>query len=275
MRGRWLFCVAALLFGSATTGCAVMAPGTGFGGGSASLSDAASAARADSTTKVRTLDAGHETPVEAAVEVEVPVSDLGPGSEAPEPAPPKPPRPKQHPLFGVAFGIGALGGEDYDSFDRFGLTGGNFDSSHMRWSVTLSAGDLSFKGESKLGRDLKNTIDLGIDVTGRYYLTEPYTFSGVYALVGGGTGTMFWDYAGPVSVIQDGELRTVEDDYLNFFDFYLGAGSTLVQLAHLHFGGNLVGGVRFWGWHTHNGFDNDMLPTTGYARATCEIEYRH
>jgi hypothetical protein len=49
---------------------------------------------------------------------------------------------------------------------------------------------------------------------------------------------------------------------------------SLLQVRHLHIGGNLVGGVRLYGWHTYHGFSNDALPTTGFTRFGLEAKYR-
>lgn len=277
---RALFTIAvfALLAGAAT-GCAVLAPGTGSSGGTATLGDAVAAATADTTTKVRNMDVGYQTPpdVSASIMISEPEPSTPTAESSSVPAGPPRPRPASygdHPLFGLVGGMGFLGGGDYDRTEQFGITGGNFGARNWRWDVLAFGTDVAFDGESRLGRAFKNALDVELDVTGRYYITDPHTFMGAYALAGLGTGTMFWNYAQRIPVVKDGQATTVGDDHINHFDFFTGAGMSILQVRHLHVGGNLVGGVRIYGWHTYNGFENDELPTTGFARVLLEFEFR-
>lgn len=271
-----MLCALLALLASATTGCAILAPGTGYGGGSATLSDAVEAARADTSTKVRRLDAGESTPPVTVVEVE---ATRAPMDAVPAPVPPQVSHRhdnpyEAHPLFGIVGGAGFLGGGRYDGIETYGLSGGNYEGTRSRWEIRLTASDVYFKGESRLDQAFKNAFDLEINGAYRWYLTPPNTFMGVYATAGGGTGTVFWDYAGPVPVVKDGVATTVADDRINHFDVFTGVGASLMQTRHLHVGACLNGGVRFYGWHTYNGFDNNELPTTGFARVLVEINYR-
>jgi hypothetical protein len=274
-----IVCALLALLASATTGCAILAPGTGYSGGSATLSEAVHAAQvppADTVTKVRRMDAGQTNPPVVAVDVVMPLTPV-------DPAPvPEPPVPAHHhdnpyeaqPLFGIVGGAGFLGGGRYDRLETYGLSGGNYEDGRSRWEVRLTASDVYFKGESRLDRAFKNAYDLEISGAYRWYLTEPNTFMGAYCTAGGGTGTVFWDYAGRLPVVHDGVPTTVGDDHINHFDAFAGLGVSLMQTRHFHLGGSLVGGVRLYGWHTYNGFDNNELPTTGFARMLVEINYR-
>jgi hypothetical protein len=47
-----------------------------------------------------------------------------------------------------------------------------------------------------------------------------------------------------------------------------------MQLRHMQVGIQTLGGVRLYGFHTFEGFDNDVLPTTGFARTAFELEFR-
>ena len=89
-----------------------------------------------------------------------------------------------------------------------------------------------------------------------------------------GTGSLLWDYAQAVPVVQDGALKTVIDDHINHFDLFGGLGSSLARLRHLQLGAEATGGVRLYGWHTYQGFKNTELPTTGFARLWFTLEYR-
>ncbi len=59
-----------------------------------------------------------------------------------------------------------------------------------------------------------------------------------------------------------------------YFDLFGGAGWSVMQLRHVHLGGSLTGGVRLYGWHSKNGFSNDLFPTTGFAQTQVELQYR-
>ena len=276
-----LLCLGGLWLANA--GCAVLAPGSGHSGGDATLGDAVRVATRDSSERFRPLDAGSRNPpppVEVAIGVEVPPGPppghgLGPhgpaiiAEQAPRPAPDR-----HHPLFGLCFSGGALGGSDYDGFGSFGITGGDYVVGPWRLDLLASLGGIDFKGESKLGQAFVDAFELQLDLTGRYYLTPHHTFVGVYGLAGLSTGTLFWDYAQKLPVIQDGQRKEVGDDRLNYFESYAGAGTTIMQFRHLQVGGSLVSGVRWYGWHTFQGFDNDELPATGFVRGQFELEFR-
>ena len=97
---------------------------------------------------------------------------------------------------------------------------------------------------------------------------------GLYPEIGVGTGTLFWDYAKPVTVIENGAPRTLGGDQLNYFSVFGGAGISLLQTRYVHVGGNLIGGARFYGWHTRSGLENNMLKTTGFVKALVELSFR-
>ena len=291
-----------LLLACSSSGCAVLMLGAGHEGGSASLSDAI--AQSDSSKKVRPLDVGYTKPtvVEVGADEAPPepppapaVAQAAPdsgeafaeafepdsGATAPPPdsslaAPPPPKRKSQQQplLIGLVGAGGALGGRAYDGYGLLGITVGGFVQPHLRVDGIASMSGFEFSDERVLGHHLKDPIELNLDVTVRYYPTAGHTFMGPYAMAGAGTGTLFWFYQTPVLVEEDGELKKVEDDRLNHFSFYGGAGLSLVQTRHLHMGVNLVGGVRFYGWHTGAGLRNDMLKTTGFVRTAVEVQYR-
>jgi hypothetical protein len=274
-------CLAGLLMTSA--GCAIFAPGSGHSGGDATLSDAVFVANRDTTQRFRPLPAGDRNPPPpVAVEIEVGVPPAPPPEHALAPPgraiaaieEPRPAPVRHRPLFGLCFSGGALGGTDFDGFGSFGITGGDYVVGPWRLDLLASLGGIEFKGESKLGQAFIDAFELQLDLTGRYYLTPHHTFVGVYGIAGLSTGTLFWDYAQKLPVIQDGELKEVSDDRLNYFESYAGAGSTIMQLRHLQMGGSLVGGVRWYSWHTFQGFENDELPATGFVRGQFELEFR-
>jgi hypothetical protein len=265
------------------SGCAVMMLGEGHEGGSASLSDVASQARRDSTTrtKARPPDVGYTVPpareVVVAAEPES-APGIAPGTEpgvAPVAGVPRPPTRKTHPLFvGLVGGGGALGGQDYDGFTAGGLSVGGYPQPQVRVDGAITFNDVRFTNQGYLGQAFTEAGELNFDVTVRCYLTRDRTFMGIYPLAGLGTGTLFWDYARPVTVTENGAPRTLSDDRINYFSFFGGAGMSLMQTRFLHLGGNLSGGVRFYGRHTGSGLKNDLLKTTGYFKALIELSFR-
>jgi hypothetical protein len=261
------------------SGCAVMMLGEGHEGGSGSLSDVAAQAGRDSTTrtKARPPDVGYTVPpaselgVTLSTELEpAPAPGIAPVAEAP-----RPPTPKTRPLFvGLVGGGGALGGQDYDGFTTGGLEFGGYPQPQVRVDGTVTVNDVTFTNQGYLGQAFTEAGELNLDVTVRYYLTRDQTFMGIYPLAGLGTGTLFWDYAKPVTVTENGADKTLADDRINYFSCFAGAGMSLMQTRFLHVGGNLSGGVRFYGWHTGSGLKNDMLKTTGYLKALIELTFR-
>jgi hypothetical protein len=270
---RRILTVGALLplVAALASGCAVLAPGTGASGGDATLGDAIASANASDTTKVKRLDTGQSTPVAAGVEV-----DVAPGYDEPaaeEPLPRfHPPGRRIRPLFGAVGTMGFFASSDQTGFTGGGLTVGAYQTGRLRWDVVLLANDATFASNAPANRALRNAIDLEADLTGRWYLTHAHTVSGVYALAGLGTGTLFWDYANPVPVVRDGGTITVTDDRLNHFEAFGGVGVGLLQTRHVRLGLNAVSGVRVYGWHTYQGFENDRLPATSFARVLFELD---
>jgi hypothetical protein len=108
----------------------------------------------------------------------------------------------------------------------------------------------------------------------RYELTKGWTFLSLYPVAGISTGTMFWDYASPVPVYEDGVLRYVSDDHINHFDGYLGFGFAAMRTRHVLLDVIGTGGVRIYGWHTYNGFSNDLLPSVGFGQLQFGLSFR-
>ena len=268
-----LFLLSCLAFSA--SGCAVMMLGEGHEGGSASLSDVTAQARRDSTkrTKARPPDVGYTVPPTAEMTVAAepaPAPGIAPLAEAP-----CLPTPRTRPLFvGLVGGGGALGGHDYDGFAAGGISFGGYPQPQVRVDGTATIIGVNFTGEGLLGQAFRNAEELNLDVTVRYYLTKDKTFMGIYPLAGLGTGTLFWDYAKPVTVTENGAPRTLGDDRVNYFSFFGGAGMSLMQTRFLHVGGNVSGGVRLYGRQTQSGLKNDMLKTTGYFKALIELSFR-
>jgi hypothetical protein len=173
-------------------------------------------------------------------------------------------------LASVVAGGGTLGGTDYDGFKTVGIALGGYAGPRVRLDLLGTFNGVDFNGEGLLGQALKNSLELSLDLTARYYLTDDHTFMGLYPEAGMGTGTLFWDYAKPVTVIENDEPKTLTDDRLNYFSLFGGVGVSLMQTRYVHIGGNLIGGVRFYGWHTASGLENNILRTTGYGKALVE-----
>jgi len=262
--------------GLSVSSCAVMMAGQGHEWGSGQLSDAAAQAHPDSMRKYKVPppDVGYTVPpsVEVVVENESTYEPgFGPGTETgmspPAARAARIPQGRRLPvLASIVAGGGTLGGTDYDGFSTVGIALGGYPSQRTRVDVLGTINGVNFKGEGLLGEAFKNAAELSLDLTVRYYLTEDHTLMGFYPEAGIGTGTLFWDYARPVTVIENDAPKTLSDDRLNYFSLFGGAGVSLLQTRY--------GGVRFYGWHSKSGLENNMLKTTGYLKGLVEVSFR-
>ncbi len=269
-----LTALVSLAFGSSS--CAIIGFQEGHEDGSASLGQAAEAA-ADSAKKKREkppLDVGYTTPPAMSGGVEISGAGTDENLAPSEQARVKHAQPTSRPIFGFCADVGAFGGHDYDGFGGPGLSIGGYASPRVRVDLTGRAGDVNFSGQRVLGRAFKDAVDLKLDLMVRYELTREHTFMSFYPVVGIGTGTLFWDYAAPVPVVENGVSRMVKDDRINHFYGYAGVGASLMRTRHVLLDGMLTGGGRFYGWHTSNGFSNDILPPVGFAQFQVGIGFR-
>jgi len=144
----------------------------------------------------------------------------------------------------------------------------------MRFDIAGVFSPIQFAGESIAGQSFKNEFELAVDISGRFYVTSPNTFVGVYPIIGMSIGTLFWDYNQPVTILEDTGTRQVSTDYINHFSFYGGAGMSVMQIRHVHVGSNLTGGVRFYEDNSSNGFSNTLFPSAGFVLLRFELSYR-
>ncbi len=270
-RIAWLVTLALL-----ASGCALLggSPPERYGG-DATLTEAATEARRDSSDKQRWLDVGDQVPTyppwtgpESGTSLTVSGDADGSSSHAGGPGLPD----GWH--LGILTGGGSLGGPEFEGFSLAGLDVGGFVS--PRWRFDLGALVLSpnLTAASVAGQGLKGEFEMALDLSARYYLTPPHTFMGVYPLAGVRFGTLFWNYRKPVNVIADGRPKQITDDYLNTFALYGGAGISLVQARHFHSGVNFTGGVRLYDATTFEGFHNTLFPSTGYTQLAIEVAYK-
>ncbi|HEY2955906.1 MAG TPA: hypothetical protein VGK89_11730 [Candidatus Eisenbacteria bacterium] len=270
---RPTFFVALLLLALAAGGCALVggSPPERYGG-SATLSGAARAA-ADSTQKPKRKrpDVGDQVPTYSGGEgtVTVETDELDSSSRSPDSG-----SGDLAPVIGIVTGGGSLGGHEFEGFGLGGLDLGAFVGERWRLDLGLLVLSPNLSATSLAGQGLKDELELAADLSARYYLTPPHTFLGVYPLVGMRFGTLFWNFRKPVNVIADGHPKTIEDDYLDYFAIYGGAGLSLIQSRHFHSGLNLTSGVRAYGDKTFEGFRNDLFPATGYTQLAFEVTYR-
>lgn len=273
-----LFLLTPLLL--AASGCALIGGGEHLFG-DASMSDAAAAVAGDSTKKVRRGEAPPQTtvpdvgytvpPATSGVEttqslegggvvVETSDSGSGPGGDGS--------------MFGVVFGLGSLGGTTYDGYVGLGLDIGMFISSRMRVDIVGAANSVNFTDQSVAGEAFKNEFELSLEANGRYYLTPQHTLMGLYPIAGFRFGTLFWDFARPITVIENGQPKQIAYDQMNYVSFYGGAGLSLMQIRHTHVGLNLTGGIKIYDDQTKEGFSNDLLPAAGFFQTTIEATYK-
>lgn len=268
----------ALALALGAIGCALVGGSPEHVGGRATLGDAAAAAKPDSSHKQKRLDVGYTVPPDQGVGIAVEgsnsydVDDRGGGSGSTGRAPGGAGSGgggSSRPMFGLVAGAGAIGGTGYDGFGEVGIMLGGM-ADRWRFDVIGSLGPIAFADETIAGQSFVDEIDLNLDLMARYYLTAGHTFLGAYPLVGVRFGTLFWDYAKPVPVFEDGERRDVKDDQINHFSIYGGFGFGLVQTRHLHLGAMTMSGVRFYSWDTKNGFSNTLFAPAGFVQGRLE-----
>ena len=275
MSPRWL--VSLLLAGSCSllAGCAILGGGEEHVGGHATLGDAARAANPDSTGKQRRLDVGDTVPKETEVEV-----DIAPANPAtPPPADHEPTTDEWSRLahgrwvVGLLAGGGAIAGHRYDGFGDLGLEVGRA-RDRLQAVVVLSASPTEFASQTIAGRSFENEIELNLELNARYVLTPTHAFMGVYGIAGTRFSTLFWDYARPVPVEEDGVKKDVTDDSINHWSLFAGGGISFLQTRHLHAGFQGLAGVRFYSWTTQAGFSNTLFPPAGFVLVRFELAPR-
>jgi hypothetical protein len=269
------------------SGCALIGGGPEHDYGDASLSDAARAARGDSTHKRRRGEP--EKPAHAGDVgwTPPPGYDRGSGSytdpdidsydddaSTPVRVADRAPSRDAGSLLGLVFNGGSLGGATYDGYGGLGLDLGVYVTPRWRLDLVGTAAGVNFSGQSVAGQSFDNEIELAADVSTRYYVTPQHTLMGLYPIAGARLGTLFWNLARPITVTENGEPKIVKDDWVNFVSFYGGAGVSLMQIRHLHVGLNMTGGVKIYDYQTKQGFSNDLLPATGFVQTTVETTYR-
>jgi len=276
--------VSVLLIAIATSGCGFLLgeSDTGHVGGSGSLSDAAAQARRD-TTKMRRADAekastppdvGWTVPNDGASGASVSQSlDAGSSPEG---------NPGVHgnasndgvAFLGVVASGGTLGGADYDGFSTIGAHLGISATERWRFDLIGSLGGVNFAGQSVAGQSFKDETELMVDVNVRYYLTPPHTLLSAYPIGGFRLGTLYWDYANPITIVEDGHPQQVTGDQIDFMGIYAGAGVSLLRVRHMQIGTHLVGGVKLYATETKRGLANDVFPDAGFVQVMFEMSYK-
>lgn len=262
------------LLALALPGCALISESPAHVGGHATLGDAAAAANPDSSRKQKRLDVGYTIPPESASEVSISSSSSEAGGPESLTAEDDGGGGNHAGVLGVVAGGGAIGGASYDGFGEFGLDLGFYLGSRSRLDLIGAISPIQFADESIAGQSFLDEFDLTLDVSVRYYLTPPHTFLGVWPVAGMRFGTLFWDYAKPVPIVEDGVPRTVDSDQIDHFSLYGGLGLSLVQARHFQIGTQLTGGARLYGGDTRNGFSNTLFADVGFLQVRCEAMYR-
>jgi hypothetical protein len=271
---------------SCASACAVMTLGEAYEGDSAPPAEATIQVRPDSMTNSSALRLGvgdslpPVRPLVGAGTAPARAPGMAPGAEAGVPpvfpaarrAVPKPRR-----LYaGLVFGGGPLSGRDYDGFGTAGLSLGGYPRPRIRVDGTATFSGVAFLPEGALGRAFQDaeTAEMGLDLTARYDPLQDQALLRVYPLVGVGAGTMFWNYAKPVTVIQGGAPTAVGHDGIFYFTYFAGLGMALALTPYLTVGGSVTGGTRLYDQSMGSGLKNDLLKPTGFARVLLEVNCR-
>ena len=271
---------------SCASACAVMTLGEGYKGDSAPLAEAAIQVRPDSMTNSSALRPGvgdslpPVRPLVVAGTAPARPPGMAPGAEAGVPpvfpaarrAVPQPRR-----LYaGLVFGGDPLSGRDYDGFGTVGLSLGGYPRPRIRVDGTARFSGVAFLPDSALGKAFQDAeaAEFGLDLTARYDPLQDETLIRVYPLVGVGCGTMFWNYAKPVTVIQEGARTTVGYDGIFYFTYFAGLGMALALTPYLTVGGSVTGGTRLYDHSMGSGLKNDLLKPTGFGKVLLELNYQ-
>jgi hypothetical protein len=176
---------------------------------------------------------------------------------------------------GLVFGGGAWTSEDNDGFGTLGLSLGGYARRRVRVDGIVTFSGIAFIPDSALGKAFRDAeaAEIGFDLTARYDPPDRAILR-IYPLVGVGAGTMFWNYAKPVTVFDDGAPRGVGYDGIFYLSFYGGVGTALAVTPYLTVGGSLTRGTRLYDQNMGSGLKNDLLKQTGSVKILFELNYR-
>lgn len=256
----------------------VMAQGCAAGGGArraggSTLSQAATEAKQGPEEKHKVLQAGD--PFQEKAEGDGWATDVffamitAPGPSDDERAPEPDAQLKQAHL-GVVGGYGLPTSNVLGGYGLGGLQMGFQSAGRARLDVAFLGTGARFTQTSGLTQSFKHPYQLAVDLSGRYYLTDEHSPIGVYPLAGFQVGWLFWDYAHPI-LVDDYGTRSVGSDVVSYGSPYVGLGASLIQTPNLHFGVQLIGGMRFYDGHSAEGLANDLFEDGGFWQIRLEL----
>ena len=262
--------LAVLIMALPLTGCAVLSPPTPRSGGDG-LSDAAKETRKKPDQQA-TLAAGKRDRHERGdVDAVIAVDDddrHDRRSDCHPPVDPEASRPARSFLPGLNGGLVAGGGTlrdgDFAPFTLYGVRVGIAPTRRARLDVAVLGGPSRFAPGSDVSVLLRKPWELAGDVSARYSLTPGHAAIGVAPIVGLRAGTLFWRYRNGIQLDRDGELRTVNDDWIDYVAPYAGVAVTVLRTAHVEIGAEALTGWRFYDDHTNAGLRNDLFGDTRF-----------
>jgi hypothetical protein len=176
--------------------------------------------------------------------------------------------------FTPSWFYGELAGDALARYRGFSMTVHGYPESRLR-----AGGGIYFLwpdvGTSPaISPGLLDFSEIGLVANARYYATKDQTFMGLYALGGIRFGLFNWDYATPLSVVNDdGRTEEIDHDNLYVWGLLTGVGASPIQIRHLHVGASVIVGLRFYGDTTTEGFENDLFADVGYTQFQIETSY--
>ncbi|MGH2570263.1 MAG: hypothetical protein ACRDGR_03490 [bacterium] len=175
---------------------------------------------------------------------------------------------------GPVAGIGFEAGGVFERIDVFGLEFGFVADGRSRINIEGLYSKPRLDPARGLDASITNVEELAADFSGRFYLTPPHTFMGVY--LGGGyrVGRMSWDWRNPIRVPNEaGGFDEFGNDAIVTHSFHVDLGMSPMQLAHFHVGGHLVYGLKLYTNTTTENFDNDLFQDVGFGQVLFDIVY--
>ena len=175
---------------------------------------------------------------------------------------------------GLLLGGGSLAGGNVSGFGFLGLKGGGaFEGGRVRVEIQGLSGSANLREESDASASIKDEFSLGWGFAAQYLLTEPKTFMGLYIHLGFRESYLFWDYAKPFKVKEDGDEKTVDQDILKYTELYAGLGVSLARFKYGQIGVNGSGGFRYYSDTTDEGLENDLFGSQAFVQVMLDVVF--
>ena len=170
-------------------------------------------------------------------------------------------------------GTGIQRSNDFFGLNHLSISTGGYCARQSLLQISAGIGWSPLQKTSKLNQSIKNGITLlNIGLEYKKFTTPHYTFLGQYFLFGMNYNVMYWRYKNPIKAdVYDywGNVLYTEyirSDWLSGIELFTGIGFNIVQTHNTHLGFEITPGIILWGFHTYEGFDNDVFDPFLYVK---------